>query len=482
MIFSKRPESRLFLIFAVFIYIGTSCDQFSPPQVDETSKKAIIAGKFHYPTDTLTTFFSLNQLLLDSKRIPIETNQDGTFKIELDIDDTSNGYLAGLSWTFLLLNPSDSLYIDLYTKDSIDFSGDGRISELINRYLTEQSNLPGLSKDLWEPILSLNTEAFIELMKSEKAIRNAHNEQFIQELDEEYDIFLDFVDANLQYTNYGDHLLWHVFSNPNADKTLIAAAMEELPSINTTHLTFPQVVNTWINTYSYSGIPFSRIDSSGGLLNANQVIKNAFAYDVDTLMQQLMLAEMFIKDLKMMNEQTMTRNLAQLDTIVTTPQIRAVLFGLYENVRQELAQVENLEGDLFIGDHFETNQLLDSILAANKGQVVYVDLWATWCKPCLLEFKTQATFKKELESMSVKSIYICSDSDQTIWKAMIKKYDLEGINVFMNDRQYESLYKRYNIEAFPTYLIYDQEGNLVQNGSKWRPSFPATLEQIRELI
>lgn len=308
----------------------------------------------------------------------------------------------------------------------------------------------------------MNTQEFVDLLKREKAIRNAHEEKFLQNLEGTPPAIVNMIDLKINYLYFGCNLIWYTFSNPGIDMDLIAEALLEVPEMNEATLSFPDVVNTWINSYSYSEIPFKRQDSPGSFLDKDQVIDNAFTYNEKELVRQLILAEMFTQYLVQMRRKYMDKNFDSLDSTITHPKVETPLLTLYEEVQQELAVADNITGDLFEGDHFETDPLLNSILTANKGQVVYVDLWATWCGPCIREFKKQAAFKKELENMGVQSVYIYSQSDQaTTWKAMVKKYKLEGINIFLNDEQYNSLDSRYDVVGFPTYVIYDQNGKII---------------------
>ena len=54
--------------------------------------------------------------------------------------------------------------------------------------------------------------------------------------------------------------------------------------------------------------------------------------------------------------------------------------------------------------------------------------------------------------------------------------------MFLNKKQYKDFDDRYDITGFPTYFIFDKEGELVEKGFDWRPSERKTLERIETLL
>ena len=47
----------------------------------------------------------------------------------------------------------------------------------------------------------------------------------------------------------------------------------------------------------------------------------------------------------------------------------------------QLNKGDKLKGVFFEDSHFFAPGLIDSLMAVNKGKVVYMDFWATWCRP-----------------------------------------------------------------------------------------------------
>ena len=88
-----------------------------------------------------------------------------------------------------------------------------------------------------------------------------------------------------------------------------------------------------------------------------------------------------------------------------------------------------------------------------KGKPLVVHFWATWCPTCKLEAPNIDTLSKEY---NVVSIAVTSGNN-------------EKINAFMQKRQLSykvisdtegSLAKKFNIQGYPTTLIYTKKGKL----------------------
>ena len=95
------------------------------------------------------------------------------------------------------------------------------------------------------------------------------------------------------------------------------------------------------------------------------------------------------------------------------------------------------------------------------GKTVFLNFWATWCKPCLLEMPS---IKSAMEILNNKDIVFLFASDETA----------EQIENFKNKNEYNFNYvKARNMEelgimALPTTYIFDNKGNLVFNKLGYR--------------
>lgn len=116
-----------------------------------------------------------------------------------------------------------------------------------------------------------------------------------------------------------------------------------------------------------------------------------------------------------------------------------------------------------------------------KGKVVYIDVWATWCGPCITEFSYLPEVKDKLKAnKEVVFVYLCAQSMEEQWKVMVKKHDLKGDHLYLDDDKYALFDKAVNVTGFPTYLVITKEGKLVREGVKRPSSNQALIDQLTE--
>lgn len=115
-------------------------------------------------------------------------------------------------------------------------------------------------------------------------------------------------------------------------------------------------------------------------------------------------------------------------------------------------------------DMSDGEKLLRHILEPYKGKLVLLDVWGTWCAPCK---EALAHSKEEFERLApydVVYLYMASNSPEESWKNIIKLNDLVGDNIAhynLPAAQQSAIENYLNIRSFPSYRLFDKEGNLV---------------------
>ena len=107
---------------------------------------------------------------------------------------------------------------------------------------------------------------------------------------------------------------------------------------------------------------------------------------------------------------------------------------------------------------------LKSILDANQGQVLLVNVWATWCKPCREEFPDLVRLQDFYRGKKVRIITISADYPDEIESKILpflKKFDINFPVYVQNFSKQEDFINRMNKDwsgALPATFIYDKKG------------------------
>jgi len=127
---------------------------------------------------------------------------------------------------------------------------------------------------------------------------------------------------------------------------------------------------------------------------------------------------------------------------------------------------------MFNGDQFS--------LADNRGQVVLINFWASWCPPCQEEAPDMQDIWTSYQSKGLVMIGIAQSDTEPDAKGFIDKYKLtfpSGLDVG------NAVGKQYLIDAIPTTIIVDRDGivQFVNVGSitanELRPKIDQVLNQ-----
>lgn len=111
--------------------------------------------------------------------------------------------------------------------------------------------------------------------------------------------------------------------------------------------------------------------------------------------------------------------------------------------------------------------LLEDILAQNRGEVIYIDFWASWCVPCIAAMPASKELREKYEGDNISFIYISIDKDYTRWDKANAKVGLEfSENSFLTiNYPNVAFYKSLKLDRIPRYMIYNKKGELVHTNA-----------------
>jgi thiol-disulfide isomerase/thioredoxin len=158
------------------------------------------------------------------------------------------------------------------------------------------------------------------------------------------------------------------------------------------------------------------------------------------------------------------------------------IIPVYESLalKEQLAREGFSEQIKMVGG-FERFNNLQEVLKPFRGKKLYVDVWATWCYPCRVEFQYIEQTRKILQKEGVEMLFISLDNEANHegWKAMIKEYNLEGTHIRANEALKSDLANTFNRQGrifIPWYLMVNERGEIVRSFA-YKPSDFSGLER-----
>lgn len=110
----------------------------------------------------------------------------------------------------------------------------------------------------------------------------------------------------------------------------------------------------------------------------------------------------------------------------------------------------------------------DQFLAQNKGKVILINLWATWCKPCIKELPALEKLHQKYQDKAVKVIAISIEGEakaDTLVRPFWDKMELTMDNYIIQNDNPASFINHFDkiwLGMVPTSYIFNQNGEKVE--------------------
>ena len=117
------------------------------------------------------------------------------------------------------------------------------------------------------------------------------------------------------------------------------------------------------------------------------------------------------------------------------------------------------------------------------GKIVYIDVWATWCGPCLREIPALKSLENDYHNKNIAFVSLSIDEkkDYQKWRTMIADKELTGIQLMADNNWNSSFITSYGIKGIPRFILIDTLGNII-NSDAPRPSNPEIRKILDELL
>ena len=94
-------------------------------------------------------------------------------------------------------------------------------------------------------------------------------------------------------------------------------------------------------------------------------------------------------------------------------------------------------------------------LSQLKGQIVVLNLWATWCPPCIEEMPSLVRMQQLMKDKGITVLAVSMDVDEGNYRRFLRDHNVNLLTVRDPDQKTNSLYGTFK---FPETYIIDRKG------------------------
>ncbi len=120
---------------------------------------------------------------------------------------------------------------------------------------------------------------------------------------------------------------------------------------------------------------------------------------------------------------------------------------------------------------FKLNDELGRVVTLSnyRGQVVLLNFWASWCRPCMAKMRMMQPIEEELKSKGVVFMNVSLDRNESDWKRAIQSGDFGGVHLLANGDIDSQVATDYEVRILPQYFLINKEGQFAEKPEKFKP-------------
>lgn len=424
---------------------------------------ALFSGQIENPTAKSVSIFQGREKV---KEIPL--TDEGTFSDTLRIEPGYYSLSHGKESSAIYLAPSYNLNINLNTNEfdeTISYSGNGSKNNnfLAAKYLAdEKANLD------YTKVFAMEEDDFLSTMNEVKSKKS----EMLKNATAITDDFRKLEEKSIKYEYFADlqnYWSYHYYYAKKDDFTPSEDFIKKFDTIDFNNKEDYASVESYkrflqryySNKLSKSDNPSEIFDNlnKNGFSELKEDLSKSLRYDISPSNEHL--KEYYDGIMKLSSDEKYKEEISKKYNKVSklAKGMPSPAFVEYENHKGGTTSLEDL-----------------------KGKYVYVDVWATWCGPCIREIPSLKEVEKQFHGKNIAFVSTSIDkaSAHNTWVEMVKNKELGGIQLMADNDWNSQFVKDYAIEGIPRFILIDPDGNIVSAEAP-RPSNPKLVELFKEL-
>lgn len=193
----------------------------------------------------------------------------------------------------------------------------------------------------------------------------------------------------------------------------------------------------------------------------------------DNLLKQRLIAAYGAEYVDIYGIRAMDEMLSVVNAYVTDSSAMAVFRSAYD--KWDVASPGRLSPDFRAEDTDGKVYTLQDF----RGKYLYIDLWATWCRPCKAELPYLKELAGHFAGKDIVFLGLSIDHNRAAWEERVKSGELVGVQLLLGRRS--DFQQAYRIEGIPRFILLGPDGKIVNN-DMMRPSSPDIVQVLEKIL
>ena len=450
---------KKYLIFLVLVFLFISCSKVPNARIT-------FSGNIKNNSEDILKVSNYNSTL--KQEIPIDSlgNFRGLVEVETD------GYYffqVGRSYTTVRFKKGQNVHVSIDASDffkSIIYSGDLKKENNYNVSKSKlRANLVGDTKEYF--VVPLN-DFLPKIEKTRDTLFSLLANSELSQKDTELEKKLIKYEYLQTYNNYKKFYNYH----KKVDPVLPDNYFDPILGMNTDD----DEIFRYSRAYRNLIIENFRLSSKIALskdtsLTIIDFVKNKIS-DLKSADIREQIASMLIREIREENE-NIDDDYDKIMTLLASDRMKEKLTLRYKSA------ISTTSGTASVDFNYENFDGGSISLQELRGKLLYIDVWATWCGPCIKEMPALKELVKEYAKKDIEFVSISIDgkNDYDKWKKMVPEKNVGGIQLYDAEGLDSDFMKAFSVSLIPRFMMIDSEGKIITAKAP-RPS----SEDVRNFI
>ncbi len=423
-------------------------------------------------------------LVRGKRQIKQKLNQNGSFEISFDQRSTHDVFLKVDDMEILLLlEPGDNIQISWFSSQedvsTVRFSGDGAdrnriFAKIMYRHYKEIDFDSDEFMTMGSKYRELGPGEFVQYRLNKKEEQARYLQKYISEQEIKDSIISRWLDYFLMYQPIGDLISYPILHSQLNNKRLqdLSIGPEYYGFLDQIEFNNEEalICSNYITFLHRDLYVFMRMQAQvsqeyQGKSEKDGMVRYVFEYISDEItgVSREAVLTRFLLEMMESRESISNQVPPLIEEYYKVVKHNEFFKATMKKYAQRFSAIDSLSStNLSLLELVDKQDALSSIVHQFQNKLIYIDIWATWCRPCIKEMEYYAKMMERYEDEDIIFVFLAAHSPENLWKKRIDEYDVRGYHYLLSDEDYNDLEKYFELSGFPQHILIDENGKIIE--------------------